>query len=194
MPKLAWYIALKVTWFPSFPKYLWSYHIRNFATLNFHTSSSITRFKYLSVSARILFRECRGKSGGVVGLRWAFSLCAIGKVDWRNGRLFKTGYTSTTYARNTDDHLEGLCTAQNHPCTCREHATSSGKYLPSSGSPLHNDGGSIYENHSSRLPFFRNRHQSGHCGRRAAYRVRGLFIRQPDVSRIHWQFYGYPIW
>ena len=31
--------------------------------------SSITRFKYLSVSARILFRECRGKSGGVVGLR-----------------------------------------------------------------------------------------------------------------------------
>ena len=31
--------------------------------------TSITRFKYLSVSARILFRECRGKSGGVVGLR-----------------------------------------------------------------------------------------------------------------------------
>ena len=56
-------------------------------------STSITRFKYLSVSARILFRECRGKSGGVVGLRWAFSLCAIGKADWRNGRLFKTGYT-----------------------------------------------------------------------------------------------------
>ena len=35
----------------------------------FKDGTSITHFKYLSVSARILFRECRGKSGGVVGLR-----------------------------------------------------------------------------------------------------------------------------
>ncbi len=39
------------------------------AMTGYQTRSSITRFKYLSVSARILFRECRGKSGGVVGLR-----------------------------------------------------------------------------------------------------------------------------
>ena len=58
--------------------------------------TSISRFKYLSISLRMLFRECKGKSGGVVVLRWAFFLCAIGKAGQRNGRLFKSGYTSTT--------------------------------------------------------------------------------------------------
>ena len=32
-------------------------------------STSISRFKYLSISLRMLFRECKGKSGGVVVLR-----------------------------------------------------------------------------------------------------------------------------
>ena len=37
--------------------------------LNVRCSASITQFKYLSFSVRMLFRERKGKSGGVVVLR-----------------------------------------------------------------------------------------------------------------------------
>lgn len=41
--------------------------------------TSISQFKYLSVSERMLFRECKGKSGGVVVLRLVFSFVLSGK-------------------------------------------------------------------------------------------------------------------
>lgn len=63
-------------------------------TIPLSAGTSITRFKYLSFSVRMFFRECKGKNGGVVVLRWVFFLCAIGKADQRNVRLFKASYTS----------------------------------------------------------------------------------------------------
>ena len=52
---------------------------KSFTASNFGRYPSINRFKYLSVSLRMLFRECMCKNAGVAGYAEAFTHVLSGK-------------------------------------------------------------------------------------------------------------------